>query len=110
MKHIEGDAFDIAMTNHDYVAVEAAARAVGFYPRSGFTHVDLGPARSWGEPFPVWAAPFASQTTPMCDLLVESQKLKGAGTAGVETHLASPRSILYLLASAGFMMGIYRST
>ena len=34
-----------------------AARAVGFkgfgfYPRSGFIHMDLGQARSWGERFP----------------------------------------------------------
>ncbi|MBC7181802.1 MAG: DUF882 domain-containing protein, partial [Roseovarius sp.] len=40
-KHMEGTAFDIAMSNHDPVAFEAAARAVGFlgfgyYPRSGF--------------------------------------------------------------------------
>ena len=45
-KHMDGAAFDIAMTNHDPVAFEAAARAVGFlgfgfYPRSGFIHVDL---------------------------------------------------------------------
>jgi hypothetical protein len=29
-KHIQGTAFDIAMSNHDPVAFEAAARAVGF--------------------------------------------------------------------------------
>lgn len=57
-KHMEGAAFDISMTNHDPVAFEAAARKAGFlgfgfYPRSGFMHIDLGPARSWGERFPV---------------------------------------------------------
>jgi hypothetical protein len=42
-------AFHIAMANHDPVASEAAAREVGFLglgfcPRSGFMHIDLGPA------------------------------------------------------------------
>mgnify|MGYP002714544339 FL=1 len=40
------------MANHDPVAFEAAARAVGFlgfgfYPRSGFIHVDTGDVRQW---------------------------------------------------------------
>jgi zinc D-Ala-D-Ala carboxypeptidase len=56
--HMDGTAFDIAMANHDPAAFEAAARAVGFlgfgfYPRSGFMHIDLGPARVWGKKFPV---------------------------------------------------------
>ena len=59
-KHMEGTAFDISMANHDPVAFEAAAREVGFlgfgfYPRSNFMHIDLGPARQWGERFPVRA-------------------------------------------------------
>jgi zinc D-Ala-D-Ala carboxypeptidase len=50
-KHMDGAAFDIAMANHDPEAFEAAAREVGFlgfgfYPRSGFMHVDLGPRAS----------------------------------------------------------------
>jgi len=53
-KHMDGAAFDIAMTNHDPVAIEAAAREVGFlgfgfYPRSGFVHVDIGPSRQWAS-------------------------------------------------------------
>lgn len=55
--HLRAKAFDIRMENHNPVEFEAAARAVGFtgfgyYPKSGFMHIDTGPARSWGNPFP----------------------------------------------------------
>lgn len=54
-KHLDGAAFDIAMANHDPVAFEATAREVGFlgfgyYPRSGFIHIDLAPARQCEPP------------------------------------------------------------
>jgi zinc D-Ala-D-Ala carboxypeptidase len=89
-KHMDGTAFDIAMGNHDPVAFEAAARAVGFlgfgyYPRSGFMHIDLGPARVWGEKFPVRAVPFAQESRPAREVLAESRTLKGTGAAGVAT-------------------------
>ena len=89
-KHMEGAAFDIAMSNHDPVAFEAAARAVGFlgfgfYPRSGFIHVDLGPARSWGQRFPARATAFAAETLPAREVLAESRTLRGTGAAGVAT-------------------------
>jgi zinc D-Ala-D-Ala carboxypeptidase len=89
-KHMDGTAFDIAMTNHDPVAFEAAARAVGFlgfgyYPRSGFIHIDLGPARQWGERFPVRAVPFATEAPPAREVLSQSRTLKGTGAAGVAT-------------------------
>ncbi|MCC6007538.1 MAG: DUF882 domain-containing protein [Rhodobacteraceae bacterium] len=89
-KHMDGTAFDIAMSNHDPAAFEAAAREVGFlglgfYPRSGFMHIDLGPARVWGEPFPVRAVPFAVEAPPAREVLAGSRTLKGTGAAGVAT-------------------------
>jgi zinc D-Ala-D-Ala carboxypeptidase len=89
-KHMEGIAFDIAMANHDPEAFEEAARAVGFqgfgfYPRSGFMHIDLGPARSWGERFPKRTSAFAAETPPAREVLAESRTLKGGGAAGVAT-------------------------
>jgi hypothetical protein len=89
-RHMQGAAFDIAMANHDPMAFEAAARAVGFlgfgfYPRSGFMHVDLGPARQWGERFPVRATTFAAETPPAREVLAGSRTMKGGGAAGVAT-------------------------
>lgn len=89
-KHLDGAAFDIAMANHDPLAFEAAAREVGFlgfgfYPRSGFIHVDLGPARQWGERFPVRATAFAAETAPVREVLADSRTMKGSGAAGVAT-------------------------
>ena len=80
-KHLDGAAFDIAMANHDPVAFEAAAREVGFlgfgfYPRSGFIHVDLGPARQWGERFPVRAVPFVAETPPAREVLAVNGGVK----------------------------------
>ena len=89
-KHMNGTAFDIAMSNHDPVAFEAAARAVGFlgfgfYPRSGFIHVDLGPAREWGVRFPVRATAFAGETPLAREVLAQSRTMQGGGAAGVAT-------------------------
>ena len=81
-KHLEGIAFDIAMANHDPEAFEAAARAIGFqgfgfYPRSGFIHIDLGPARSWGERFPKRATAFAAETPPAREVLADEPHPEG---------------------------------
>ena len=78
------------MANHDPVAFQAAAREVGFlgfgfYPRSGFIHVDLGPARQWGERFPVRATAFAPESPPAREVLAESRTMRGAGAAGAAT-------------------------
>ncbi len=78
------------MSNHDPVVFEATARevrflGVGFYPRSGFIHVDLGPARQWGERFPTRPVPFAPETPPARASLAQSRTMKGGGAAGVAT-------------------------
>jgi uncharacterized protein YcbK (DUF882 family) len=77
-KHLDGVAIDIALANHDPVAFETAAREIGFlgfgfYPRSGFIHVDLGPAHHWGERFPVRATAFAAETPPAREVLADSR-------------------------------------
>ena len=58
-QHRLGKAFDIRMENQNPAAFEKAALEVGFtgfghYPKSGFTHIDTGPARCWndGNDFP----------------------------------------------------------
>ncbi len=48
-------------------------------------HIDLGPARQWGERFPVREAAFAMETPPAREVLAESRTLKGSGAAGVAT-------------------------
>jgi hypothetical protein len=78
------------MSNHDAEAFKAAAREVGFlgfgfYPRSGFMHIDLGPARQWGERFPPRPVPFAAEIPPAREVLAQSRTLRGTGAAGVAT-------------------------
>jgi zinc D-Ala-D-Ala carboxypeptidase len=89
-KHLIGAAFDIAMENHDPVVFEAAAQEVGFlgfgfYPRSGFMHVDLGPERQWGQRFPVRETAFVVEPPLAREVLAESRTMKGGGAAGVAT-------------------------
>nr|WP_281982686.1 DUF882 domain-containing protein [Thalassorhabdomicrobium marinisediminis] len=70
--------------------LEQLKRAVGFlgfgfYPRSGFMHVDLGPARQWGDRFPIRATAFVEDTPPAREVLAASRTMKGGGAAGVAT-------------------------
>lgn len=45
--------------------------------------MDLGPARQWGERFPVREIAFAAETPPAREALAESRTMKGGGAAGV---------------------------
>lgn len=55
-QHLAGKAFDISMANHDVEAFVEAAKAcgftgIGYYRAQNFVHIDVGPPRSWGEPW-----------------------------------------------------------
>ncbi|GEQ99321.1 hypothetical protein JCM17844_29580 [Iodidimonas gelatinilytica] len=113
-KHMEGTAFDIAMANHDPVAFETAARAVGFlgfgfYPRSGFMHIDLGPARQWGERFPVQATAFAAETPPAAGVEVVQNALAETQSAilPLVPYLDTLRWVFIAVALAGIAVAIY---
>jgi uncharacterized protein YcbK (DUF882 family) len=51
-QHMNGNAMDISMPGIPVFKVQQVARSlgmggVGFYPRSGFVHIDTGPVRYW---------------------------------------------------------------
>ena len=50
--HTRGQAFDVVLPDRDLLAVRAVAvklerGGVAAYPRAGFLHLDVGPARTW---------------------------------------------------------------
>jgi len=91
-QHRKGKAFDVMMTNQDPAAFERAARANGFtgighYPKSGFMHIDTGPARHWndGSDFPQTAAGTptpAFQTEPKRETVLDVVKSPGVLMGG----------------------------
>jgi zinc D-Ala-D-Ala carboxypeptidase len=80
---MQGTAFDIAMSNHDPVAFEAAARAVAssalapIPARASCTSTSGLPA--WGDPFAPRAVPFVPELPPAREVLADSRTLKGGG-------------------------------
>ena len=90
---MQGDAFDVRMENHDPHEFEAAARAVGFtgfgyYPKSGFMHIDLGPARSWGTHWPRTVTTWPTETARQPESLTEDREAQAAAGAGVAGAVA----------------------
>jgi zinc D-Ala-D-Ala carboxypeptidase len=67
--HLRGQAFDISMNNMDPEWFIREAKRQGFggigtYPKQGFVHVDTGPVRAWGDPFPARETRFAPEPAP----------------------------------------------
>ena len=92
-KHMEGIAFDVRMDNHDPAAFERAARRVGFtgfgyYPKSGFMHIDTGPARSWGKPWPTTATTWPTEPPREPETLSEDKEAQAAAGAGIAGSIA----------------------
>ena len=105
-KHMEAIAFDVRMDNHDPHKFEQAARAVGFtgfgyYPKSGFMHIDTGPARSWGTPWPKTATEWPVEPPRHPETLAEDKDAKAAAGAGVAGALAVVADYLPILGDLG---------
>lgn len=102
-KHMEGIAFDVRMENHDPQVFEAAARAVGFtsfgyYPKSGFMHIDDRPdGRSWGTPWPITATAWPTEPPRQPEKLSEDTEAKAAAGAGVAGAVAVAADYLPVL-------------
>jgi hypothetical protein len=117
-RHMQGDAFDVRMENHDPHEFEAAARAAGFtgfgyYPKSGFMHIDTGAARSWGTPWPVTATSWPVEPPRQPEKLSEdkqAQATAGAGLAGAVAvaaeHLPVASGLLGSLAPTAQLVAV----
>ena len=101
-KHMEAIAFDVRMDNHDPHKFEQAARAAGFtgfgyYPKSGFMHIDTGPARSWGKPWPKTQTEWPVEPPRQPETLTEDKDAQAAAGAGVAGALAVAADYLPIL-------------
>jgi zinc D-Ala-D-Ala carboxypeptidase len=119
--HLKGCAFDIRMENHDPHAFEMAAREEGFrgfgyYPKQGFMHIDLGPGRVWGVPFPrsatgllpeVPARESVSQSKTVQAAAVQIASGAGAATTAVSALDGTAQIVLLGLAGVIVLAGLF---
>jgi hypothetical protein len=101
-KHLDGTAFDLAMANTmRRLLRQRRGSWLPWLRRSGFIHIDLGPAPQWGERFPVRRTAFAAETPPAREVLADSRTLKGSGAAGVATLVVAGVEVASALAGIG---------
>jgi hypothetical protein len=116
--HMQGVAFDVRMENHDPHRFEATARAEGFtgfgyYPKSGFMHIDTGPERSWGKPWSKTATDWPEEVERKPETLgedTEAQATAGAAVAGAVAgaaeHVPAVSGLLGQLAPTAQLVAI----
>lgn len=96
LKHLDGAAFDIAMSNHDPAAFEHGAGGrvprLRLLPALGFIHVDLGPAQPVGRAFPGPGDGFLSGTPSAREVLAESRTMRVAARPVLLPRWARPGS------------------
>jgi len=119
-QHLEAKAFDVRQDNQEPNAFLKASKEAGFtgfgtYPRSNFIHSDIGPARSWGTPFPKTATALPVETVMQPETLSEDKSAVGAivgagGTitaaTGVLSSLGDLDPMPQTLAVGGLIVGL----
>jgi hypothetical protein len=119
--HLKGNAFDIRMDNQDPIAFELAARevnfrGVGYYPKQGFIHIDLGPERTWGTPFKRGATQLQpeaeSRTSPVKSTTVQASAVQiasgaGAGVAAVGSLDGTAQVVALVFAGIVVLAGLW---
>jgi zinc D-Ala-D-Ala carboxypeptidase len=99
-EHVQGRAVDISMTGHDPAEFYDAARSVGFRgfgfypePRNNFMHLDIGAARTWGNPKPWGIDPRKAKP------LYKSKTLAGSAMSSVGLAGGAVQEAGYMLQS-----------
>lgn len=108
--HKRAQAFDCRMENQNPQVFEAAAREVGFtgfgfYPKSGFMHVDTGPARQWGTRFKQADSGLPMEPTTTPERLRDDGVGKAGGAAVVSGGIGAIAETVQAVAPAGSMIG-----
>lgn len=85
--HLQGKAFDVRMENQNPEEFEVAARKVGFtgfgyYAKNGFMHIDTGPKRTWGKPWPKSETRLPVEPPRVPEKITEDKQAGAAAGAG----------------------------
>jgi zinc D-Ala-D-Ala carboxypeptidase len=119
-QHLDAKAFDIRQDNQEPKAFLKASKEAGFtgfgtYPKSNFIHSDIGPARTWGSPFPTTATALPVETLSQPETISEDKSAVGSiiGAAGsltaggaVLSSLGSLAPLPQTIAIIGLLVGI----
>lgn len=105
--HMQGKAFDVRMENQNPEEFETAARAVGFtgfgyYVKNGFMHIDTGPARSWGKPWPKSASRIPIEPPRVPEKITEDREAAATAFAGIS---GATSVAIETLPAAGSLLG-----
>jgi len=105
-KHMAGIAFDVRMDNHEpevfeFEAMKAGFTGFGYYPKSGFMHIDTGPERTWGTPWPRSVTDWPVEPPRQPETLAQDKDAKAAAGAGVAGVVAVAADYLPILGSLG---------
>jgi len=81
--------------------MKAGFTGFGYYPKSGFMHIDTGPERTWGTPWPRSVTDWPVEPPRQPETLAQDKDAKAAAGAGVAGVVAVAADYLPILGSLG---------